>query len=164
MVLHVKYNQKNTIGDIKKAAEICLQCGVCCVVKGQSCHAQYDPQFTPKNTYVYDCLNHDTPEKNPNIWLCVSCHKCEDLCPYDVSPLKFIDAMKEKAYQKGLAPALMTGEIKQVLETGYAFPVTANTIRLRELLELQHIESDIANELELLISKIHYQTSEERVE
>ena len=160
MVLHVKYDQKNTIGNMKKAAEICLQCGVCCVIKGQSCHAQYDSQFTPKYTYVYDCLNNDNQEENPNIWLCVSCHKCEDLCPYDVSPLKYIDAMKEKAYQKGLVPELMLGELKQVLDTGYAFPVTPNTIRLRESLELKQINQDVANELDLLISKIHNQSSE----
>lgn len=162
MVLHAKYAKTSTLGDIQKAAEICLQCGVCCVVKGQSCHAQYDPQFNPKHTYVYDCLNHDDPSKNPNIWLCVSCHKCEDLCPYDVSPLNFIDAIKEEAFQKGLTPELMTEEFQQVTETGYAFPITPNTVRLRESLGLKQFQPNLAMDIESIIGKIRQHSKEEK--
>ena len=159
-MLHAKYSKTSTQSEIQKEAEICLQCGVCCVIKGQSCHAQYDPQFTPKQTYVYDCLSHEDPSKNANIWLCVSCHKCEDLCPYDVSPLHFIDALKEEAFPKGLAPELMTGEFKQVIETGFAFPVTPNTVRLRESLGLKQMQSNLTEDLGSIIGKIRQHSTE----
>ena len=77
------------------------------------------------------------PESNPSIWLCVSCHKCEEMCPYEVSPISFIEAAKQMAVEAGEAPEAILGEIEQVLNTGYAFPITANSERLREVLGLE---------------------------
>ena len=141
VVLNIPYTKKTPHG-IKETAEICLQCGVCCVVKGYSCPVQYDPQFTPTQTYIYDCLGHDKPSENKNIWQCVSCHKCEEMCPYEVSPLEFIESMKEQALQEGSAPKSILGELEQVISTGYAFPITTSTIRLRESLGLDPVKEN----------------------
>ena len=139
MVLNVPYTYPSLRG-VRKAAEICLKCGVCCAVPEYGCPAQYGPQFNPKNTYVYDCLGAEQPASNPNIWQCVSCHKCEEMCPYEVSPIHFIEAMKQRALEAGEAPESITGEIEQVVNTGYAFPLTANTERLRTELGLEPIQ------------------------
>ena len=138
LVLNTPYTAR-TLHGVKEAAEICLKCGVCCAVKGYGCPAQYDAKFTPRMTYVYDCLGGEEPSSNPNIWQCVSCHKCEEMCPYEVSPVHFIESMKAQALEEGHAPEIVVGEIEQVLGTGYAFPVTANTVRQREELGLPPI-------------------------
>jgi heterodisulfide reductase subunit C len=105
-----KGDEPNTL---KIAGEICFKCGVCCVIRDHSCHAQYDAHFTSKYTFVYDCLGSRNPAGNPNIWLCVSCHKCEEICPYE--------------------------EIKQIVSTGYAFPLTRASSRQRDKLGLKSI-------------------------
>ena len=148
--MNIPYTVKTQHG-IKETAEICLQCGVCCVIEGYSCPAQYDVQFNPTQTYVYNCLGHDKPSNNLNIWQCMSCHKCEEMCPYEVSPLDFIEVMKEQALQDGHAPVSITAELVQVITTGYAFPITSNTIRQRDRLGLEPL---ILNEELTVIAEI----------
>lgn len=139
MVLNISYSVK-TLHGIKETAEICLQCGVCCVIESYSCPAQYDAQFKPTQTFVYECLGHDEPSTNKNIWLCMSCHKCVEMCPYEVNPLSFIESMKEQALHEGYALKSITDELELVISTGYAFPLTPNTTRQREHLGLSPIK------------------------
>ena len=80
MVLNTPYKKK-TLHGVEEAAEICLKCGVCCTIPGYSCPAHYNG-YTPRDTYVYDCLGNPLREMNPALWVCVSCHKCEEMCPY----------------------------------------------------------------------------------
>jgi len=150
VVLNISYTIKKSFMT-KKSAEICLQCGVCCVVKGYSCPAQYDKQFTPTETYVYNCLSHENPSSNRNIWQCVSCHKCEELCPYEVSPIEFIETMKQRALETGNAPDSIKQEIKQVISTGYAFPVTSHTSKTRKSLGLKELLPN--KELKIIANK-----------
>lgn len=150
MVINISYSAR-TIHGLEEAAEICLKCGICCVVEGYGCPAQYDGQFTPKHTYVYDCLGHDDPMSNANIWQCVSCHKCEEMCPYEVSPVRYIETLKSMALEEGYAPEMILGEIGLVLSTGYAFPITANTIRQRKALELPPLKE--SNELKVIAER-----------
>jgi len=150
LVINISYSAR-TIHGLEEAAEICLKCGICCVVEGYGCPAQYDGQFTPKHTYVYDCLGHDDPMSNANIWQCVSCHKCEEMCPYEVSPVRYIETLKSMALEEGYAPEMILGEIGLVLSTGYAFPITANTIRQRKALELPPLKE--SNELKVIAER-----------
>ena len=146
LVIRVNYDADDSLS-VVEASEICLQCGVCCVVKGHSCHAQLDSQFSPKYTYVYDCLGMDSPSENPNIWLCVSCHKCEELCPYDVSPIRFIESMKAEAFENGRAHPVIFGEVANIVSTGFAFPLTASSARQRQQLGLEPLDESAAEDL-----------------
>ena len=146
LVIRVNYDADDSLS-VVEASEICLQCGVCCVVKGHSCHAQLDSQFSPKSTYVYDCLGMDSPSENPNIWLCVSCHKCEELCPYDVSPIRFIESMKAEAFENGRAHPVIFGEVANIVSTGFAFPLTASSRRQRQQLGLEPLDESAAEDL-----------------
>ena len=146
MVIRVNYDADDNLS-VVEASEICLKCGVCCVVKGHSCHVQLDSQFSPKYTYVYDCLGMDSPSENPNIWLCVSCHKCEELCPYDVSPIRFIESMKAEAFENGRAHPVIFGEVANIVSTGFAFPLTASSARQRQQLGLEPLDESAAEDL-----------------
>jgi len=133
-------------------AEICLKCGACCNVN-YCCHVMYDPQFDPKYTFVYDCLGSKNESSNPNIWLCVSCHKCEEVCPYEVSPISYIEALKYDALRNGLIHELIKLELKQIMSTGYAFQITRTTENLRTELNLKSIDARGISELLLINEK-----------
>ena len=142
MVISLEY-QKIKKSKKQKSAEICLKCGVCCVIQGHSCPAQYGSKYTPQEIYVYDVISDENPTKNPSIWTCVSYHKCEEMCPYEVNPLKYIEESKKQALKKGRAPRQIIDELSQIANTGYAFPITPHSIRQRQqngLSELSIIE------------------------
>ena len=109
-------------GDMHKTAEICLKCGVCCNV-AHSCHVMYDEgRFNPRYTFVYDCLASDQRSSNPNIWMCVSCHKCEETCPYEVSPVQFIEHLKGEAISKKAVHPTILAEVTQVVANNLCSP------------------------------------------
>lgn len=149
LVLRTDYLSTDDYLGPRRVAEICLQCGVCCVVK-HSCHAQYGSQFTPNHTYVYDCLGAKEPARNLNLWLCVSCHKCEEVCPYEVSPVRFIEAMKAEAFKNGLVHPVILGEVNQIVSTGYAFPLTGASERQRANMGLSPLGSQAVTELAVI--------------
>lgn len=74
---------------------------------------------------------------NPNIWMCVSCHKCEETCPYEVSPVHFIEALKGQALKVGWVHPTIRAEVAQVISTGFAFLVSGATERQRQALNLK---------------------------
>ena len=158
MAIHAVYPSGDVSEELMEAAEICFQCGVCCVLKAHSCHAQYDGQFNPRHTFVYDCLGAEEPVENPNLWLCVSCHKCEELCPYDVSPVHFIEAMKAKAFEMGDAHPSVLREIEQIVETGFAFPLTRSSARQREALELEPLKTTALEDLKIITEETGLRT------
>lgn len=146
------YEKREEISTYREVVEICLRCGVCCNVS-HSCHVMYDRRYNPRSTYVYDCLAFEKPVNNPNIWLCVSCHKCEEVCPYDVSPMHFIEYLKGEAFKIGLINPLIKEELAQVITTGYAFPLTGSSERQRENLGLKPIMSSSINELSIIAER-----------
>jgi heterodisulfide reductase subunit C len=133
-------------------AEICLKCGVCCNVS-HSCHVMYDGCFNPRYTFVYDCLRSEKGVENPNIWLCVSCHKCEETCPYDVSPIHLIEALKEYAMKHNTVNPMIKAEINQIISTGYALQITNASERMRESLNLKPVPKHAATDLAKLAAK-----------
>lgn len=135
-----------------EVTEICLKCGVCCNV-AHSCHVMYDKKFNPKYTFIYDCLSSDKGALNPNIWMCVSCHKCEETCPYEVSPVQFIEALKGEALGMCAVHSTIRAEVAQVMATGFAFPLSSATERQRQSLNLEPLPAKPLTELEKIANK-----------
>ena len=79
------------------------------------------------------------------------CHKCVEMCPYEVSPVNYIEHIKQLAVKKGKAPNSIYEEINQISQTGYAFPLTPNTIRRRNQIELDEIE--LIEEIQIIAKK-----------
>jgi len=119
MPVKLEYKAKNELLQKFPKIEICLKCNTCALVDP----VIYANGFSHTNTFITNVFSATEPEKNPNIWLCVSCHKCEEICPYEVKPIEVIEALKDEAFEKGYAPEAIRGEIEQVLATGYAFPI-----------------------------------------
>lgn len=119
MPVQIEYKAKNQLLEKHPKIEVCLKCNTCALVDP----VIYAKDFSPTNTFINNVFSASEPDKNPNIWLCVSCHKCEEICPYEVKPIEVIEALKEEAFEKGHAPEAIKEEINQVLTTGYAFPI-----------------------------------------
>jgi len=58
-----------------------------------------------------------------------------------VSPVHFIEAMKQRALEAGISPESIIEELQQVVDTGYAFPLTANAERQRQELGLEPLKA-----------------------
>ena len=148
MLISIRYEATNELLEKYPKVEKCLKCGTCSVIRGQSCHVMYDKkQFTPTKTFVYDCFTAEEPTKNPNIWLCVSCHKCEEICPYGISPTEVIESLKEAAFEQGFTPHLIQEEVEQLLSTGLAFPIFPATNNRRTKLGLSPVKKTGVEEL-----------------
>ena len=113
----------------------------------------YDQQFNPRYTFIYDCLGSEKGSANPNIWLCVSCHKCEEVCPYEVSPIKFIESLKSDAMANNQVPDIVRAEVSRIVTTGYSFMLTGVTERLRKELNLKPLTSCGIHDLTILMKK-----------
>jgi heterodisulfide reductase subunit C len=113
----------------------------------------YDRKFTPTYTFVYDCLASEKGASNPNIWMCVSCHKCEETCPYEVSPVHFIEVLKGQALRSGCVHPTIRAEVTQVIATGFAFPVSMATERQRLALNLKPLPTKPLGDLVKIAEK-----------
>jgi heterodisulfide reductase subunit C len=113
----------------------------------------YDHKFTPTYTFVYDCLASEKGASNPNIWMCVSCHKCEETCPYEVSPIHFIEALKRQALRGGWVHSTVRAEVAQIVATGFAFPISAAIERQRQTLNLKPLPTKPVEDLAKIAEK-----------
>jgi heterodisulfide reductase subunit C len=125
--------------------EYCLKCAVC----GLVCVVNFAEIYEPRRTFVYDLYSGDIQQKQ-TLWGCPSCHKCEERCPYEFSPLTLVKAHKEAAFKAGEAPKEVYAVVESILATGSAFPVSSATHRQREKLELPAMPEKPAGELAII--------------
>jgi len=152
MPVSLKYKAKNELLQKFPKTEKCLKCNTCALVDP----VIYANGFSPTNTFINNVFSATEPEKNLNIWLCVSCHKCEEICPYEVKPVEVIEALKDEAFEKGYAPEFIREEINQVLTTGYAFPIfqsLAYINRIRGNLGLKTLEERKVEDIKKIARK-----------
>ncbi|MEM1540665.1 MAG: hypothetical protein QXW82_02710 [Candidatus Bathyarchaeia archaeon] len=154
MPVKIQYKAKGKLLEKYPKIEICLQCNTCAIVDP----VIYANGFSPTNTFINNVFSAAEPEKNPNIWLCVSCHKCEEICPYEVKPIEVIEALKAEAFEKGYAPEAVREEIKQVLTTGYAFPISTYMNRVRGSFGLKALAERNVGDLDKIATKTGLKT------
>ncbi|MBS7632818.1 hypothetical protein KEJ15_04245 [Candidatus Bathyarchaeota archaeon] len=161
MPVQIQYKAKDKLLKKHPKIEVCLKCNTCALVDP----AVYANGFSHTNTFINNVFSATEPEKNPNIWLCVSCHKCEEICPYEVKPVEVIEALKDEAFEKGYAPEAIREEINQVLTTGYAFPIFQSLgyiNRMRGNLGLKPLEERKVEEIKKIAGKTGLEAKMER--
>jgi heterodisulfide reductase subunit C len=77
-------------------------------------------------------LNEDTP------WACVSCSKCEEMCPMDVKPFEMILAIRQ--WQSANDETRVPPSIVEIYKRGYTQAVGVNT-ELRKKLGLPELKT-----------------------
>jgi heterodisulfide reductase subunit C2 len=134
--------QQGSIKDLWKAIyntgdlHHCFNCSTCL----SGCPASYgDPPLLVRNLarmvilgLEENLLNEDTP------WACVSCSKCEEMCPMDVKPFEMILAIRQ--WQSANDETRVPPSIVEIYKRGYTQAVGVNT-ELREKLGLPELKT-----------------------
>jgi len=122
----------------------CFNCSTC--VSG--CPASHgDPPLLVRNLarkvilgLEEQLLEDDTP------WACVSCSKCEEMCPMDVKPFEMILAIRR--WQSANDETRVPPAIVEIYMRGYTQAVGVNT-ELREMLGLPELKTITNNRKQL---------------
>lgn len=136
---------------IKKRPELekCLKCSVC----HQNCIASlYSGVYSLKNIFIFDVFTRGAVG-NQNLWNCPICDYCYEQCPYDVNTVEVLEALKEEAFRKGLAPTSIKDQVELTISTGFGFPITKYTQTLREKLGIKPLTPEKAEDLKRIAEK-----------
>lgn len=94
----------------------CYQCARCT----GSCPAMdVAPAFGPRET-ILRCLNlgHDKVVEDPRLWLCCTCHVCEDRCPQQIPIGDLLVALRNSAARRGNIPDRLRIAVELLAKTG----------------------------------------------
>jgi heterodisulfide reductase subunit C len=73
----------------------------------------------PRET-ILKCLNHDHEDvvKDERLWLCCTCHVCEDRCPQKIPISELLVALRNHAVRRGNVPDRLIMAIELLAKTG----------------------------------------------
>lgn len=145
-MITISFRGRKTLYDYGELRECCFECSVCSL----HCVIQNKEGYGGRKTFVYDLFSSETPQIHEALWACSGCHKCAEVCPQEVDPLRVIISLQEQSFEEGDAPPYVYGLVKLVLETGMAFPVTKKTMKDREKLGLPSPEVKCIDEVRRL--------------
>jgi heterodisulfide reductase subunit C len=131
-MITINFKGRKDLYDYEELCERCFECSVCSL----HCVIQNREGYGGRKTFVYDLFSSEAPQIHEALWACSGCHKCVDVCPQEVDPLKVIVSLQEQSFEEGDAPSYVYDLVGLVLETGMAFPVTKKTFKDREKLGL----------------------------
>jgi heterodisulfide reductase subunit C len=101
----------------------CFNCGTCIT----GCPASHgNPPLLVRNLARMVILGlEEELLDDPTPWSCVSCSKCEEMCPMDVKPFELILAIRK--WQSHTDPTYVPTAIVEIYHRGYTQPVGVNT-------------------------------------
>jgi CoB--CoM heterodisulfide reductase subunit B len=123
----------------------CHQCGACmddCPV------VKINPDFDP-NWVIGEILNGNMEDvlSGPDVWRCVSCYTCYELCPQKFGMNRVFETLKHLAFTMNITPEGIGGGIKILLETGRLGEPTA----MRKKLKLPDLPESGSDDLKKLL-------------
>lgn len=127
-MIRISFKGRKELYDHGQFRECCFECSVCSL----HCVVQNLEGYGGRKTFLYDLFSSEEPESHRALWSCSGCHKCVDVCPQEVDPLKVIVSLQEQSFEGGDAPSYVYDLVGLVLETGMSFPVTRKTLKDRE--------------------------------
>lgn len=103
---------RQLVGDFDPlACQVCLRC-----VSG--CTAFLLLEFKP-HRLVHLVRMGAVGEFRERLWECVTCQKCADRCPQQVTPVELVIALRNLAVREGHVPEDLFNAISRLIETGY---------------------------------------------
>jgi len=95
-------------------------------------------------------------QQKPNVWLCVTCQKCVELCPQGVELTEIFDIIKNYCVQQGKIPEAFKSQAELVYNTGIALPFTEPILKRRATLGLGTIKNADPLEIQTLLQTIDF--------
>jgi heterodisulfide reductase subunit C len=148
-MIKIYFKGREKLYDSGQLREVCFECSVCklhCVVENLE-------GYGGRNAFLYDLFGSGNPVIHRALWSCSGCHKCVEVCPQDVDPLRVIINLQERSFEEGKAPSYVYDLDELVLETGMSFPVTKKTIKDREKLGLSPLSPIPVDEIKQITVK-----------
>ncbi len=135
----------------------CYECGACvndCPV------VKINPEFNP-NEIIGKLLSGDLNAviESHNIWRCVDCYTCYELCPQKMGMNKIFDKLKHIALEKGKGPKGFAASIEMFKKDGRLGEPTS----IRKKLKLSEPPKSGAEDLKKLLNHINQKGEENEV-
>jgi CoB--CoM heterodisulfide reductase subunit B len=154
-----RYNYLKKIKEIfdLPAVRKCYECGACvndCPV------VKINPEFNP-NEIIGRLLSGELEAviESHNIWRCVDCYTCYELCPQKMGMNKIFDKLKHIALEKGKGPKGFAASIEMFKKDGRLGEPTS----VRKKLKLPEPPKSGAEELKKLLNQINQKGEENEV-
>lgn len=133
----------------------CFQCGTCtsdCPI------ARFSDTYRPRQLIRMTQIGlRDKVLSSDSLWLCASCFTCTDRCPQDVEVANVIRVLRNLAAQQALVPQVFKQLGATILETGYAYKIPELRLKKREDLGLPPLPKGSSENLNKILSKVHFQ-------
>lgn len=133
----------------------CFQCGTCtsdCPI------ARFSDTYRPRQLIRMTQIGlRDKVLSSDSLWLCASCFTCTDRCPQDVEVANVIRVLRNLAAQQALVPQVFKQLGATILETGYAYKISELRLKKREDLGLPPLPKGSTENLNKILSKVHFQ-------
>lgn len=117
---------------------LCEQCGVCSGI----CPLSKLTDFRVRKMILKAGLGDDSLIESPDLWLCTMCYACLERCRSGIQVPEVISVLRTLAAKEGHLPNSTSKVAKLFLKTGYAFPISGLTAKMRKELGLGELKVD----------------------
>ncbi|TET91858.1 MAG: 4Fe-4S dicluster domain-containing protein [Methanomassiliicoccales archaeon] len=117
---------------------LCEQCGVCSGI----CPLSKLTDFRVRKMILKAGLGDDNLIESPDLWLCTMCYACLERCRSGIQVPEIISVLRTLAAKEGHLPDSTSKVAKLFLKTGYAFPISGLTAKMRKELGLGEMKVD----------------------
>lgn len=124
--------------EFTKMLTLCEQCGVCSGI----CPLSRLTDFRVRRIILKACLGDDGLIESPDLWLCTMCYACLERCRTGIQVPEVISVLRTLAAEEGRLPDSTSKVAKLFLKTGYAFPISGLTAKMRKELGLGELKVD----------------------
>jgi heterodisulfide reductase subunit C len=157
MTLSINFEFRKQFSHLNHTLSYCYQCATCsggCPV-AKLTKGEYNPRK------IIECALLGLEEKliqqqEPNVWLCVTCQKCVELCPQGVELTEIFDIIKNYCVKSGKLPDAFKSQAELVYNTGVALPFTEPILKRRTALGLGTIKNADPLEIQTLLQTIDF--------
>jgi heterodisulfide reductase subunit C len=127
----------------------CYQCGICTGGCPSSALTQLRTRVLMHRATlgIKDVIDAD------ELWLCLMCYKCSNNCRVEIDVANVIAVLRNLAAKEGKAPEAFMRSAKLFYQSGFNFPITRYTEKLRAELNLAplKVRSDVLQELRHIV-------------
>ncbi len=157
MTLTIDYDFRKQIQGFNLSVNYCFQCatctGICPVAK------MTNGEFNPRKLIEASILGLKDKLielQQPNVWYCLTCQKCVELCPQHVELTEIFDVIKNSCVKSGKIPDAFNSQAITVLETGVALPFSDAIMKRRQKLGLDDYKTADPKEIQTLLKGIGF--------
>lgn len=154
MTVTIDYEFRKHFQNLNFSLNYCIQCSTCsggCPV-AKLTNGNYNPRK------IIEAALLGLKEKlitmqEPNVWLCVTCQRCVELCPQGVKLTELFDSIKNYCVSNGSIPEAYKSQASMIFKTGMAIPFSDQILQRRKKLHLPSIKVCEISEVQQLMKE-----------